>query len=523
MTTAETDFLKMASIPPPVGSDVSHTDIDTPDGSWVSVRDSGIPALNISTLSDSREGREEFLNGCLLLGLGKKRMPHLAPQMLLLADAANAMPRFMGVLLPRRSSKTTSLFALALGRISARSEYLVSYTMATTASKGRQRFLNDIVGPLETRFPDESTRPFKIDRGAGREKITWIHAEGNSIFQFLTPRGDAFRSDSWDLIIMDEGGEADPEMSEDLIAGALATMDTREDSTLIIAGTAGAYRDGNLLWDQMEDGRNGKNNTAILEFAAPPNTSVNDIGTWEEARELVLAAHPGIGTLTTLAIMESNYEKMSARLGSFLREYLSIFAVLGGSSFINPVKWAGGGRAGALPTPPEHFRMAFVVHPLQTSAAIVAAWRVDGKAHLLVLDHRNGVSWLFAAYVRLARKYKLPVVSDSGNNVNTSEVEKMQRTKPALRFELQNWNQVSAAAASLMAEINASNVVHYSQEPLNEAVRVAVKRGTKMSKRWAFGRGAEENDITALEAGSIALRAFDESKPRQPMQIITAD
>jgi hypothetical protein len=422
------------------------------------------------------------------------------------------MPQFMGVLLPRRSSKTTSLFALALGRIEARPEYLVAYTMATTATKARQRFINDIVGPLEKLYPDEKTRPFKVDRGGGREKITWIHEEGNSILQFLTPKGDAFRSDSWDLIIMDEGGEADPEMSEDLDAGALSTMDTREDATLIIAGTAGSYRDGNLLWDVLEKGRKGAKNYAIVEFAAPAETTANDIGTWEEARALVLAAHPGIGTLTTLDIIETRYEKMSTRLGSFLREYLSIFARLGGSMFIDPVKWAAMKSPGKQPQPPEHFRIAFVVHPLQTSASIVAAWRVEGKAHLLVLEHGKGVAWVRAKYLHLARKYKLPVVTDTGNNVNMSELEKLQRIKPKLQFDLPTWAQVAAAAATLMQQIEDNNV------------RVVVKRGSKNTKMWAFGRGAiEENDITPIEAASLALRAYDHAKKHVPVAIITAD
>jgi hypothetical protein len=527
MTTIEderADFLRTDAEPPPVGSSVFHTDIETPDGSWLEIRDSGIKPLNVSELSNSQTGREEFVKGCQLLGLGSKRMPNLVPQMLILADAANASPRFMGVLLPRRSSKTTSLFSLAIGRISSRSEYLVAYSMATTATKGRQRFLNDIMAPLLKRWPDRNSAPFKIDMGRGSESVTWFHEEGNSIFQFVTPRGDAFRSDAWDLIIIDEGGEATPEMSEDLIAGALSTMDTRPDATLIVAGTAAAYRDGNVLWDVLEDGRVGKNQTAIVEYAAPKDTTVRDIETWEEARELVLAAHPGIGTLTTLEIIESNYEKMSTRLGSFLREYLSIFARLGGSAFIDPVKWGEMKQTGKLPQPPEHFRIAFVVHPLQTSAAIVAAWRVDGKAHLLVMKHGKGVAWMRLEYLRLARKYKLPVVTDPGNNVNVSELEKLQRIKPKLQFELPTWAQVAAAAATLMQQIEDNNVVHYDQDDLNEAVRVVVKRGTKNSKMWAFGRGTvEENDITPIEAASLALRAYDQAKPRVPMVIITAD
>lgn len=506
-------FFETDAVPPPVGSQDSHTE------SWDAIRDSGISPLNVSTLDCTPSFREEFIAGAKLLGLGRKRMPELVPQMLTVADAVNANPRFLGLLLPRRSSKTTSLFALAMGRVSTREDYLVGYTMATTATKARQRFRNDVAAPLEIMFPDKKTRPFVINYAGGSESIRW---NNGSIFQFLAPKGEAFRSDAWDLIIIDEAGEAEPELTEDLISGALATMDTRPDSTLIAAGTAGLFRDGNLLWDMLEDGRVGKNRTGIVEYAAPPTTSLRDIDDWESAKTLVLAAHPGIGTLTDLETIESNFEKL--RPEQFLREYLSIFAKLGGSSFIDFGAWSAMGTSDPLPAPPKHFRLAFKVHPLQTSASIVAVWRdAQRVVHIGVLDHRKGVAWLHERLLGLSRKYGLPIVYDSGNNVDTVVTERLERARPRPKFEPQAWNAVSTAAATLLQEIDGGNVAHYAQPELDEAVRLAVKRGTKDSKRWAFGRGpVETSDITALEAASLALRAYDEAKPRVPIAIVTA-
>lgn len=503
------------------GSKVFLTD------AWESWRDSGIPPLNASQYATDIALREEFVAGALLLGLGKRRMPRLEPQMLVLADAANACPRFMGVLLPRRSSKTTSLFALAMGRISERPGYLVSYTMATTALKARTRFKQDIKGPLEERYRhlDKKDWPFKINNAGGSESITWFHeGDSDSVLQFLAPKGEGFRSDAWDLIIIDEGGEASPEMSGDLIEGALATMDTRPDATLIVAGTAGKIRDGNLLWSTLEDGREGKNKTGIVEYAAPPTVKRSDVDTWEKAKPILLAAHPGIGTLTTLDIMESNYEKLSAiDVGKFMMEYLSLFAVLGGSSFIDMASWAEHGNS-VVVKPPAHHRFAYAVHPLQTSASIVAAWRVDGKAHGLVIESKAGVAWVDQRCLEIARRHKLPIAHDMQESVNTAVSTKLNRARPRPKLEGQNWNQISTAAATLFGDIEAGNIAHYDQPNLNDAVRLAQKRGTRDSKRWAFGRGLgeanETNDITALEAWSIALKAYDDAKPRVPIELI---
>lgn len=507
----------MNTQPPPVGSTVFL------QSQWDSVRSSGIAPLNVSTLDNTESKRAEFLEGARLLGLGQRRMPKVLPQMLVVADALNANPRFIGILEPRRSSKTTTLFAAALGRCASRQSYLVSYTMLTTAIKARARFKNDVAAPLEALFPDPKNRPFKISYAGGSESIRF---DNGSLFQVLPPKGEGFRSDAWDLVILDEGGEATVEMSDDVLSGLLATMDTRPDATLVVAGTAGLIRTGNILWDTLEDGRAGKKNTGIVEYAAPADTALRDIldengeKSWALALPLLLEAHPGIGTLTTLEVIEANFDRMTPT--QFLREYLSIFATVGGAGFLDIVKWTAAARTGALPEPPKHWRLSFKVHPLQTSAAIVGTWREDGKAVALVIDQRKGVAWVTPRLLELSRRYKVPIVFDNGNNVDTSVAEELQRAKPRPQLEPQNWNAVSSGAATLVQQIDGSNVIHFDQEVLNTAVKIAVKRATRESKRWAFGRGNDETgDITSLEAWSIGLHAFDESKPRQPMQLVT--
>jgi hypothetical protein len=108
---------------------------------WEELRDSGIRPLNQSDLDSSPDLRAEFHRGAELLRItGDRAKPNykLVPQMLRVADQLNAGNAFNGLLMPRRSSKTTDLFALALGRISSREDYQCSYTMTTTATKARQ-------------------------------------------------------------------------------------------------------------------------------------------------------------------------------------------------------------------------------------------------------------------------------------------------------------------------------------------------------------------------------------------------
>ncbi|MEN0101846.1 MAG: hypothetical protein AAGC90_02875 [Curtobacterium sp.] len=478
---------------------------------WSSLRDRGIPPLHQSELDSDPARRKEFVDGATLLGVhgGRKE---LKPQQLRLADVCNAGHTTVGILLPRRSTKTTTLLALALGRCSNREDYLVGYTTCTTGQKARDRFRKDIVPVLERLYPDPKERPFKIRKAGGSERIEF---DNGSIFQVLPPMGESFRSDAFDLIILDEAGEASPEMTEDLLAGALPTLDTRPEAQIIVAGTAAKFRDGNLLWDTLVDGRAGTASTGVLEYAAPDTTDMADLDDWDKVEALALAAHPGIGVLTTIEIVRQRWEKLSRR--QFAEEYLSIFGVAGAvQSFLNVEKWVERADSGALPDMPADrpVGLAITVHPDQSCAAITAAWRDDqGRACLIVVDYRSGTNWLPARAKELAAKARSTIAYDNAGPVLVT-VESLQRMKPRPRLAPQTWANVSTAAALLAKEIDSGNVVHWNQEELNSAIQLVTKRGTPTSNRWAYGRREPGHSIIAAEGASMALRWVDENPKR---------
>jgi hypothetical protein len=485
-------------------------------GEWDSIRDSGIIPRFSSPLNESQELRDEFIGGATALGLvGRRKV--LQPQQLLLVDVLNSGCKFTSVLMPRRSTKTTTLLAWMIGRCLAREDYLAVYGVMTSAKKSRDRFTKDVVQPLERIYPEESERPFKIVRANGQERLTF---KNGSVLQFAGPSGTDYRSDAYDLIVFDESGEADPETGEDVLASALPTMDTRPDGMIVVAGTAAKYREGNLLWDELTKGRAEEPRHAILDFSVDDELEP-DLSTWEAVLPLVLTSHPGVGGLTPIASVEDNYKILKER---FPAEYLGIFGRVGTSSFINLPKWETLAERGRLPAkPPEIFRIGISVHLLQRSASITAAWRdADGRAHIGVIDHRDGDDWLYARALAFSRKYRVPIVYDFGSAATQTVVERLTRARPAPKLEKQTWPQVSTAAALMVSEIESGNVVHYGQPVLTEAVRVTTKRGTAKSARWALGVKIEESeDNTALVAGSLALRAVDEVKPRQPLVIVS--
>lgn len=512
----ETSF-ETAPLSSPVGS-ISSLFVQD----WNSLKAEGIaPRYESHTAAETAANdqlRAEFLAGCELLGL-VGRAKTLKPQQLRTADVLNVGERFTGVLEPRRSSKTTTLLAWALGRCASRDDYLIAYTVCTSGKKARDRFNKDIVPVLERMYPDADARPFRIYKAAGQERVVF---NNGSVFQIAKPAGDDFRSEAYDVIILDEAGEATPEMGEDLLSAALPTQDTRPGAMLVVAGTAAKYRTGNLLWDELEKGRQEEARHGIIDYSAGDIYAVEDIETWDDAKPLVIMSHPGIGTLTTAESIEDNYKALGRE--QFAREYLGIFGDDGSTAgIIRPDRWEAATLAEALPEPPKHFVIGVAVRVNQASACVVAAWREDGVARLLVLEHHPGVNWLTDRVTELGQKYKVPIAYDDMQGPTLAEVEPLKRVRPGLKLKPQNTKNVSTAAALFVKEVDSGNLCHFGQDSLTHAALTARKRTFRAGNAWAFGRPDADADITAIEAAALALRLYDETPEKKAtLGIITS-
>lgn len=425
----------------------------------------------------------------------------LAPQQLELAGVLDAGERFNGVQMPRRSTKTTTLFAWILARCIADPEIRCAYTAATTGKAARDRFRMDLL-PHFQRMASQLPVGSQVFTAAGMERIQF---DNGSSLQILAPVGDDFRGTAFDVIVIDEGQDADVNTSDDLTAAILPTMDTKPDAQLIVAGTAGLQRNGNMLWHQLERGRAGDG--GILEYSAGDLT-VDQYAEWEQVAPLLEKHHPGVGTLTRLDLLRPNFERMADK-SRFAGEYLGVWGNEGSSvGVFDPAAWEGCSVDSVLlPSPPERFALAFACSPNQGSAAIVAAWREDDTGHLLLIDHRPGTTWLSGRVAELSQRYKMPVAFDDFG-VNLVEVEKMKRKRPLPKLAPQNTKESSTAAAKLVEEVRDGSVRHYDQAPLTASILLARRRAIG-AKAYAYGRGDIADDIAAAEAASIALRYYD--------------
>ena len=494
------------------------------EANWIAHRDKVLLPTSMSELTTTEQNRREFLEGARLLRFDGERAiggRRPQPQQLFIADILATGHQRNTLLVPRRSSKSTTVNAIAVGRAAYREDYRVGILTLTSGKAGRKRFLKDVATPVENLYKDKRTRPMRVARIAGMEGLDFTRTGGGTVDWLSTL--DDVRGEAFDLFILDESGEPnDPEYIQEVRAAVLPTLDTRPGAQVVSIGTAGRFRTGNMLWDALETGRAGIGGIAAWNF--PDDVTEAELSDWEptdenpegRARELIELHHPGVGTLTTLDSIKENFDEFGRE--KFAREYGNIFGTVGESvGLLDPIKWAEGGTGAELPTPPERFEFASVAHPDLNCASMVAAWRDDeGRAVLLMIENKRGVEWLRKAAPAFARKYQREIVYDSASPVLARFAVGWQRLRnPKPRMHALGFMDVKKAAMLLVDEVARGRVIHYRQPELDDAAKKVVKRKAGVNG-WALGRDPKkpDDDITPIEAAALALLRYDEARPK---------
>lgn len=479
-------------------------------------------ALRQSEMTTTDQSRQEFVDGCRLLRLdvrtrGGDGGHGPAPVQLAIADTLNTPGvKFAGVLEPRRTTKTTSIQAVILGRMQHREDFQAGWTLAKAdgGQKTAERFKKDIVTHLNRQFPNPRDGRIRWSTSNGRE---FVHVPATGAYlNIYSPGNDAFTSGGFDFAWIDEGQDASPELSADFLTSVPPTLDGRPGAQMVVSGTAPDYQEGNLLWHVLHMDRSG-----YIQHGVPPETDPELLDSWETVEPLVIQSHPGIGFTTPLEDVQDNFHAMTGV--AFQREYLSIPGAEGSNvALISQPLWmesvAGDISEAKLP---DVFAMAMFVHPDATYASLAAAWKdKKGKTHVCLLHHQEGVQGFAKKVLLLSRKHKRRVIFDNGSAATQVEVralEEVKTNRPILRPTLSK--EVGRAAVSFMNTLNQGDLRHYDQPELNNATEIAVKRQWNYGNGWSFGRPSvkgkvvSDADITGLEAVALAAYLVNEERP----------
>jgi len=472
----------------------------------------------------TEQSRREFLEGARLLRLDQIRnfqgeMIGPSPAQLAVADTLAAGAPLTAILEPRRTGKTSGIQAVLVGRCALREDHLVGWTLATTGAKAGERFKKDIAAPLVRLYPEKREREafVKVELSKGSEGLVF---RNGSYFNVYAPGGDGFRSNAFDDAWVDEAGEAEPALGEDLVAAIRPTLHTRHGAQFIVSGTAAKYRAGNLLWDHLIDPR-----AVVLRHGVPDDLDPRALEAWEadeehplaRVRELVIAAHPGIGFTTPLSVIEEDWNTPAMRK-NFPAEILGLFALEGSNTaLISAPKWneAAKPMSNAGKTAPRKFALAAFIDRDSLYASVAAAWTgADKKIHVGLLHHQTGVQGFATVLAKLAKKHKKAITHDSFSNAMAVQLRSIREARPAPLERPLGSRDVARAAVNFVNVLNDGNLRHHDQAELNAAVDIAVKRAFSSGTGWAFGRpkNRDDADITGLEAAALAVYALDQER-----------
>lgn len=412
----------------------------------------------------------------------------------------------VAVLMPRRSTKTTSIWCLILGRCAT----IPGYRVVTTAQDGTRagNKMREMMRELEAHgFEDSGMGVLRWSNG--RERIEFTNG---SVVWVVAPNSGAFRSEAADLMLFDESGELDAEKSADLLAGALPLLDTRPLGQAIIAGTPAEDRVG-LLWDTLQEARTGEEETTgIVDYSIRDDEEAvyeDEDGKLQVDEEILARVHPGIGTLTSLAKIKSRLNKMGRLL--FEREYLCRFPFDSTTHAINLHNWEAG--ASEFVERPERVGIAYDVPQDGSSGALVAVWRdADGVPVVEVLAFEGGTQWLPRAVQAAHAKHTRYAVAYDNIGPNVDIATAVRQMRPAPRLQALGTKEIMAAAQRFANEIASNGIRHFDQADLNAAVENAGWRDVLRSGR-AFGKRNQRGaPINTLVAASLALWQYDQTR-----------
>ncbi|MDL9978843.1 hypothetical protein [Microbacterium candidum] len=482
----------------------------------------------MSELVTTYQSRAEFLVGVWLLNDTVPRrinpdglLGNLQPQMLMEVDALAAGKRNNAILEPRRSAKTASLWCVKMGRCWMRPVYFAGYTMLTTAKKANERFKLDVRDPIIRRWRDKRERPVKINESNGSMGVEF---ENGSKLSVLSPNGDDVRSGAYDMLTLDEGGEPEPDVWDDIVGAVVPSFDTRPGAQLVYAGTGGKYRDGSHFWATLHDAEAGR-----LRYGVPDDAKDADLDTWEKVAPIIERIHPGLDGLTTLATIRGNFPILGP--ARFAMEYLNHFGrASGNAALIAASDWETTRTDSPPPEGVPAASLAFAVHPggAFVSVAVAwhladespdlarAAWALDGddtdaappRAGFKLVHHQHGTAGMPATLWRLWKQLRLPIVYDDAPQEKAIIQDLLRQARPRPAVDLVRFGDKSVAATRLLNGLRHGQVEHWAQDQLDDAAAVAIERVAGKSR--LIGTADPTDDVTPLEAASLALLRLPE-------------
>lgn len=332
--------------------------------------------------------------------------------------------------------------------------------------------------------------PRGIKTRGGFEEITF-HNGARAKLIARTRRST--RGMSPDCIIFDEAFS----VSDEVVNAAIPSMSARPDPQVWYLSSAGTWESFVLMRLRARGHEPATAGMAYWEWHGSPDDNIHDQAVWARC-------NPGYGRRLTEASIRLELGTLSTR--AFQRERLGIWQESTVDSVLRDEEIEA--LTVDVPRPPtggEPIGWGVDVAWDRSSAAIAAAFRLDGVLTVTAVDVRPGASW---ALERLAQLDQLYGIDGLAFDTRGGLADLMDRAERDYEIALQplRANEYPAACAALVQRVTERSV-HFGRAPA-----LLADAGSAVSKSltggWVWDRKTA-SPPTALIAATCALYALE--------------
>lgn len=348
-------------------------------------------------------------------------------------------------------------------------------------------------------FPELAALVVEIRKTNGQEAV--VLRNGGSCEFVARSKGSA-RGFTVDVLVMDEAQE----LGDDAIEALLPTISAAPlgNPQQIFTGTPpGPKANGEIFTRVRQDGLAGRDKAlAWDEWSCEPSADLDSPASLAQS-------NPGLGLRINRDVTDAERGTLSDE--GYGRERLGMWDEASAQRVIPLSVWD---EAGDVSSKAESlFAIAVDVAPDRSHAAVgFAGLREDGRWHVEMDEHKEGVSWV-AAYVaeKLAKNRVRAVVID-GSSPAFTVVEDLLKRK--IRPTVMSARDVAQAFGMFYDGITDGSVLHTAQPQLNLALANARKR--ELAGGFAWSRKNSVSDITPIVACTFALWGSQRVKAKRP-------
>lgn len=401
-----------------------------------------------------------------------------------------------GMSIPRQVGKTFLVGAIVFALCLLNPKLTVIWTAH------RARTAEETFGKMQAFAKRKKIAPH-VDRiwlGSGEEEIRFRN--GSRILFGARAREFGRGFDEVDVLIFDEAQILGESVLEDMVP---ATNQSRQPAgaLLLFMGTPPRPKDPGEVFTRLRDEAlaGEDEDTAWIEFGAEPGFTPTPLpaplsaADWKQVER----ANPSFPEDTPReAILRMR--KRGGTDASFLREGLGIWDVAITDQAFGAGRWSACRR----PRQGVPGALALAASMDLSRWSIVAASSPDENDVIDVapMQHGPGSGWVVARAKELQDRHEVEFVVD-GRGPAAVLIPNLEAA--GVRLTIAKTGDVLDACAEIYTRVQERRLGHDDYAELNAAVSGAVKRA--VSKRWAWGQGKDVDDVSTLEAATLAAHA----------------